>query len=150
MSLPPAVRDALYAWVELFMFKSMHDLFQFLKDVGWSMAHYLVFMRLYKGGASTISELATFLGVTNAAASQMVDGLVRQGIVIRTEAADDRRFTHVMLTAQGRLLTEQCIAARYQWLDAVPGLSPQQQQVIIAGLEELTQVVRQLENTEGT
>lgn len=149
MSLPSSVQDALHAWVELFMFKSMHDLFQFLKEAGWSMTHYLVFMHLYKGGGSTVSELATFLGVTNAAASQMVDGLVRQGIVARTEAAADRRFTHVTLTAQGRLLTEQCIAARYQWLDAVPELSPQQQQVIVAGLEELTRVVRQLDTTEG-
>lgn len=114
------------------------------------MAHYLVFMQLYKGGASTVSELAGFLGVTNAAASQMVDGLVRQGIVIRTEAATDRRFTHVTLTDQGRLVTEQCIAARYQWLDSVPELTPHQQQTIIAGLEELNHVVQQIEPLEGS
>jgi DNA-binding MarR family transcriptional regulator len=149
MSLPNSVQDAVHNWVELFMFNAMHGLFQFLKTSGWSMAQYFVFMQLYKGGPATISDLATFLGVTKAAMSQMIDGLVRQGIATRTEVAHDRRFTQVALTDHGRLITEQCIAARYQWLQDVPELTVHQQQVIIAGLEELTRVVQHLEPAEG-
>ncbi len=140
----------MHNWVELFMFNSMHDLFQFLKTSGWSMTHYFVFMQLYKGGPATISDLAAFVGVTKAAMSQMIDGLVQQGIVTRTEAVHDRRFTQVALTDEGRLVTEQCIAARYRWLQEVPELTLHQQQVIIAGLEELTRVVQHREPSEGS
>lgn len=150
MSFPTQVEEALHTWVELFMFNSMHGLFQSLKAAGWSMTHYFVFMQLYKQGASTVSDLAAFLGVTKAAASQIIDGLVKQGIATRTEDADDRRFTHVALTEQGRLLTEQCIAARYQWLEGVPELSAHQQEVIVAGLQELTAVVQNLKGVERT
>lgn len=55
----------------------------------------------------SISEVAAFLGVSKAAASKAVDGLVRRRLLKRTEGKPDRRSIHVSLTAQGqRLMTE--------------------------------------------
>lgn len=54
--------------------------------------------------AYNISEVAAFLGVSNAAASKAVDRLVRRGLVIRAEAEEDRRAVELALTAHGEHL----------------------------------------------
>lgn len=52
----------------------------------------------------SISEVAAFLGVSKAAASKSVDGLVRRRLLKRAEGKPDRRSIHVSLTARGRRL----------------------------------------------
>ena len=52
----------------------------------------------------SITEIAAFLGVSNAAASKAVDRLVRRGLVERIESTDDRRATRLSLTVKGTFL----------------------------------------------
>jgi DNA-binding MarR family transcriptional regulator len=52
----------------------------------------------------SISEIAVFLGVSNAAASKAVDRLVRRGLVERIESTDDRRATRLSLSVKGTFL----------------------------------------------
>jgi DNA-binding MarR family transcriptional regulator len=52
----------------------------------------------------SISEIAAFLGVSNAAASKAVDRLARRGLVERVESKDDRRATRLSLTVKGTFL----------------------------------------------
>jgi MarR family 2-MHQ and catechol resistance regulon transcriptional repressor len=54
----------------------------------------------------TLGDVASFLRVSNAAASKAVDRLVRRGLLRRTEDQRDRRVVHLRLTQAGlRLLT---------------------------------------------
>jgi DNA-binding MarR family transcriptional regulator len=52
--------------------------------------------------AQTIGDVAAFLGVSNAAASKAVDKLVRQGLLVRSEAQADRRAIQLSLTESSR------------------------------------------------
>jgi DNA-binding MarR family transcriptional regulator len=54
----------------------------------------------------TISDVASFLSVSNAAASKAVDRLVRRGLLERREGAQDRRVVELCLTEAGRCLLE--------------------------------------------
>lgn len=54
----------------------------------------------------SIGEVASFLGVTNAAASKAVDKLVRRRFIRRAESKPDRRAMHLSLTDQGRHVVE--------------------------------------------
>jgi len=54
----------------------------------------------------TITDVAQFLGVSNAAASKAVDRLVRRNLLNRVEAEADRRAVVLSLTPQGRELLE--------------------------------------------
>lgn len=55
----------------------------------------------------TIGELAAFLGVSNAAASKMVDKLVQRGFLARSTGEHDRRAAHVSLTQRShRMLAD--------------------------------------------
>ncbi|MBI3484700.1 MAG: winged helix DNA-binding protein, partial [Acidobacteria bacterium] len=54
----------------------------------------------------TISDVATFLRVSNAAASQFVDRLVRHHFLQRHEGTTDRRIAQVSLTERSRRLVQ--------------------------------------------
>ena len=61
----------------------------------------ILFSLLY-GGPQSVKELAHRLGMTPSAITQMVDGLVEQGLLIRKEDTKDRRKTCVILTKKGQ------------------------------------------------
>jgi MarR family transcriptional regulator, 2-MHQ and catechol-resistance regulon repressor len=134
---------ALREWAEIFMRRSMRDFFQFIRETGLSITQLNTLMRLYYGGSCGISDVGNHLGITNAATSQMVQRLVEQGFLERTEDLTDRRVKQLALTAAGRALIEQGIEARRRWLeDLTAALSPEEQENIITVLEELTEAAR--------
>jgi len=59
-----------------------------------------------------ISDAATFLGVSLAAASKTVDKLVRRRLLRRAETQQDRRTSHLYLTETSRRLMDSYVAAR--------------------------------------
>ncbi|NIM48179.1 MAG: MarR family transcriptional regulator [Gemmatimonadales bacterium] len=71
--------------------------------------------------AYTVSNVAAFLGVSNAAASRAVDRLVRRGLLRRTESADDRRAVELSLTPEGHELLSSYDAAASQMLEGIFG-----------------------------
>jgi DNA-binding MarR family transcriptional regulator len=75
----------------------------------------------------TVSDVASFLGVSNAAASRAVDRLVKRGLVDRTEAEADRRAVKLSLTQDGQRLLQRYDAASTRVLGTLFGdLSPDQ------------------------
>ncbi len=56
--------------------------------------------------SQSISDVALFLGVSNAAASKAVDKLVRRKLLRRDEAEKDRRVIRLSLTAASRKILE--------------------------------------------
>ncbi len=66
----------------------------------------------------TVSMIATHLGLSRPAASQLIDKLVRGGLVRRVEGTLDRRQRNVILSAKGRALAGRIAAARAARFDA--------------------------------
>ncbi len=60
----------------------------------------------------TVSAVATYLGLSRPATSQLIDKLVRSGLVRRIENTKDRRERNVVLSPKGKLLLEKIAAAR--------------------------------------
>ncbi len=67
----------------------------------------------------TIGDVASFLGVSNAAASKAVDRLVRRNLLRRTEGEKDRRAMHLSLPQSGRRLLAAYEAAKRRKLAAI-------------------------------
>lgn len=59
-----------------------------------------------------VTDIADFLGVTNAAASRAIDRLVQRGLVDRTISRDDRRAVDLALTPESRDLLDRFAASR--------------------------------------
>ena len=134
---------ALREWAEIFMRRSMRDFFQFIRETGLSITQLNTLMRLYYGGSCGISDVGDHLGITNAATSQMVQRLVEQGLLARTEDMTDRRVKQLALTDAGRALIEQGIEARRRWLeDLTATLSSEEQENITLVLRELTEAAK--------
>jgi DNA-binding MarR family transcriptional regulator len=69
--------------------------------------------------ARTVSDVAAFLGVSNAAASKSVERLVGRKYMRRTQAPGDRRSSELTLTAAGQRLLSQYEAAKNRRLAKV-------------------------------
>lgn len=140
----------LRAWVEALMEHSMRHFTQFLREEGLSMPQVSALFRLYYRGPAAVSDISAHLGVTNAAASQMVDRLVQQGYVERWELPEDRRVKQIALTPAGRTLIERAIEARRGWLSHVPQrLTSDEQQLLLQALPRLIEAVQQLDEPEA-
>ena len=66
----------------------------------------------FVSGPRTISAVASFLGLSLPATSQMIQKLVHRGLVRRSEGVSDRREKAVVLSARGKALLAKIAAAR--------------------------------------
>lgn len=138
--------QVLHEWAEVFMHRSMGDFKRFMDESGLSPSQVSTLMHLHYGRQCGVSDIGQHLGVTNAAASQMVERMVQQGLFTRTEDADDRRVKQIAITPRGQALVTAGIEARRRWLEELTTtLTPQEQEAIIAALQLLTQAARRLE-----
>jgi len=137
LEVDPVV-NKLEQWIEVFMRHSMRDFIRFAKDRGLSISQLGALLNLYHSGSCGVSDLGDILGVTSAAASQMLERLVRQDLIFRYEDPNDRRVKQIVLTDEGQKLVQEGIHARQTWLgDLAETLSTSQKEQIVITLETL-------------
>ncbi len=122
----------LKEWLEISMRHSMRNFIRFARERGFSMSHLGALFHLHRLGSCGVTEIGDHLGVTSAAASQMLDRLVQQGLVSRSEDPEDRRVKRIVLTDRGRRILEESLRARQSWL------------------EDLAQILSESEKAEAT
>ena len=138
--------DVLRRWAEVFMHRSMRDFRKFTRESGLSMSQLGALFQIYHCGTCGVSEIGEHLGVTSAAASQMIDRMVQLGLLQRSEDPIDRRNKSLALTDKGQALVGESIEARRRWMqDLTNELTPDQREAIIQALTVLTQAARRLE-----
>ncbi len=71
-----------------------------------------------------ISQVASFLAVSSAAASKAVDRLVRRNLLRRTEAESDRRAVEIALTGEGKRVLSEYERVTNQVLEEIFGAVP--------------------------
>ena len=75
------------------------------------------------GDASRIADLAERLQIQHHSAVELVDRLVKKGLITRTRGEKDRREVYVQLTARGeRVLNELTVHTRAELRSAAPAL----------------------------
>jgi DNA-binding MarR family transcriptional regulator len=149
MSSSDRLPGVLAEWTGVLMHASSNDFSRIMRDYSLSMPQLSTLMRLYYRRAGAVSDIASALGVTNAAASQMVDRLVQLGLIDRLEDKLDRRVKHVELTQKGRQLIQHTMDVRRRWMeDLTTRLTPEQQEAIVTALTLLTEAARRLEQPE--
>jgi DNA-binding MarR family transcriptional regulator len=130
--------DALREWAGVFMSTSMGTFLQFAKEQGLSVPQIGVLFHINSRGTCGVSDIGDDTGVTSAAASQMLDRLVQNGLVERREDPDDRRAKQIVLTERGRRVLRGSMEARQRWFAALADvLSPHERDQAIATLQTL-------------
>jgi DNA-binding MarR family transcriptional regulator len=141
--------DVLSEWTGVLMRHSTRDINRFMKEYGFSMPQFHTMMRLYYRETCGVSDIADDVGFTKAASSQMIDRLVQQGLLTRTENPDDRRERQIALAEKGKKLIEEIVSARHRWMENLTTtLSSEEQQAIVDALILLTQAAKRLEQEE--
>ena len=132
-------------WVRVFMRRSMRNIVLYSRASGLSIAQIAALTRIDKG-AGGVSDLGEELGVTSAAASQMLDRLVQQELILRSEDPADRRAKQIVLTEKGRQILQDGFNARQAWLeDLAATLSEGEKEQVSAALTILIAKVKQLD-----
>lgn len=130
--------STLHRWTEIFMRQSMQNFIRFSRESGFSMPQIGTLFHIHRMGCIGVSELADDLGVSNAAASQILERLVQQDLIVRSEDPQDRRVKQIMLTDKGRQILHESIHARQGWLnDLEDHLSPSEKEQVVAALNIL-------------
>ena len=112
----PEVLDLLQEWMQLVMKHSMHGFIRYSKDTGLSMSQFGALFQIHRSKICGVSDIGIDLGVSSAAASQMLDRLVQQGLVERVEDPEDRRGKRLSLTEKGMKMVQEGIYARQEWM----------------------------------
>ncbi len=143
------LNQVLREWVEVFMRRSFRDFRHFMAQTGLSPSQVGTLMRLHHCQSIGVSEIGEHMGITAPAASQLVDRLVIQGLLERTEDPDDRRYKQVSLTKEGTRVVEDGIRSRQTWMEELTSaFSVEEQERIIEVLGVLTEGARRLETEQ--
>jgi DNA-binding MarR family transcriptional regulator len=143
MSSEKQFSQILREWAEAFMHRSFKEFKSFMDEEGLSPTQVNTLMRLYHKGSCGVSDIGEFTGVTNAAASQMIDRLVQMNLLERVESASDRRYKQLSLTEKGKQLVHRGIETRQRWFeDLTCEITAEQQKIVADGLTILTEAAK--------
>jgi DNA-binding MarR family transcriptional regulator len=145
MEPPNPFVATLHEWIEVFMHHSMRNFIRYSRESGLSMSQIGALFRIHHKGGSGVSDLGEHLGVTSAAASQMLERLVQQGLILRSEDPVDRRVKQLVLTEKGIQTLQESIRARQGWLDELSKmLSASEGEQVMAALNILIEKTKQI------
>jgi len=135
----------LQKWIDIFMQRSMRDFMSYARQSGLSMSQLGALFHIHRIGSSGVTDLGDHLGVTSSAASQMLERLVQQELILRTVDPSDRRVKHIVLSDKGLQVLHESIHARQGWLsELAETLSDSEKETIMAALAILIDKVSHL------
>ncbi len=146
MSSSPLLIQTMRQFVDLAVHYSMRASGHFMKAKGLSTPQFSILMQLRHRGVCGMSEVSEQFEITPAAASQLVDKLVQNGLVRREEDPNDRRAKSLKLTEKGKELIAQGIEQRYRWVESLVGkLTPEERAKVGEALALMTRAAQELE-----
>ncbi len=142
--------DTLQEAFNLFRRRLMGNLFVYAKDNGLTMPQFGAMFHIFHSGGCGVSEIGSDLGVTNSAASQMLDRLVQTKLISRSEDPADRRGKLVVLTERGREILLKGNNANQLWLeDLARSMTSEEQEKVKQAIAILVEKARQLETSSN-
>lgn len=102
--------------LEVLLHNSMKNFIVYLKERDLSMSHIGALFVIHRHGSCGVSEIGDSLGITTAGTSQMLNRLVDDGLIERTEDTLDRRAKRIVLTRKGKEMLAESIHVRQNWI----------------------------------
>jgi DNA-binding MarR family transcriptional regulator len=113
-----------------------------------SRAKVQVLSLLGQRGMHTTTQMASFLGVSKPAVTQMIDAMVQSGLVLRRESPHDRRGVELTLSAKGRQMFQKVRAEqRHLIRNTVRPLRDRDVDEWVRILERMTVALAQADHT---
>lgn len=137
---------ALTHWTETFLQHRMRTMFMHSRKHGLSVSQMAALLMIHRKGISNVSDIGDELEITNPAASQLLERLVQQGLVARSEDPNDRRLKQISISKHGEAILREGLHARQKWLEGLAEcMSSEEQEQVAAALNILVEKVLLLE-----
>jgi DNA-binding MarR family transcriptional regulator len=119
--------------------RSNSSVFQAFDELDLSFTQTKMFMGFTgREQPRSIGSIGEELGISLPAASRAIDGLLKRGLVTRTEDPDDRRTKLIALTEQGRAITRRLLELRVAGIqDFIDSLDPDDRRRLAEVLEPI-------------
>ena len=147
MQIDKNLITALNEWAVIQNRKDFGTLMSSIKEEGLSMSQVNALFHLKYKGPGTVSGIAEKLGVTNAATSQMLEGLVSRKFISRIEDPDDRRVKKISVTDKGLKFLNRGMEERNIWLKALASIIPRERKQEV--LNAVTLLITETSLLEG-
>lgn len=135
------------SWTSLLMNYSSHGFVRFIRENGLSLSQISTLFQLCHCGTSAVSKISSNLGISNAAASQLLERLVQQGLITRSENPSDRREKQLVLTNKGYELLMESTKACSEWQEKlIAMLTPEEQNKVSEALQILIDKMNRLQD----
>ena len=135
-----------HEWMELFMHRSMHGYIHYARENNLSRSMIGTLFHLSHRDHAGVTDLGEHLGVSSAAASQMLEHLAEEGLIQRTEDPDDRRMKKISLTEKGYQVMKDSVSARLGWLEELTeSFSDKEKVQITTAMELIINKARQMD-----
>jgi len=132
--------------MELFMHRSMHGYIHYAREKNLSKSMIGTLFHLSHRDHAGVTDLGEHLGVSSAAASQMLEHLAEEGLIQRTEDPDDRRMRKITLTEKGFQVMKDSVSARLGWLEELTeSFSDKEKVQITTAMELIINKARQMD-----
>ena len=143
-SLVPTMQEAF----AILRRRMMGNIFSYARDKGLTMGQFGAMLHVAHRVGCGVSDIGSDLGITNSAASQMLDRLVQLKLIVRSEDPSDRRSKHIELTNTGRQILQEGSLANQTWLENLAqSMSIEEQEVVRDALTILITKAKQLEKS---
>ena len=138
-----------HEWMELSMHRSNRGHMLYAREKGLSRSMIGTLFHLSHRDHSGVTDLGEHLGVSSAAASQMLEHLVEEGLIRRLEDPDDRRMKKITMTEEGTRVMKESVSARLGWIDALEeSLSVKEKDQITKAMELIIKKARLIEPSQ--
>lgn len=143
MTLPASTAGLEYVLAHI-----LQDFMQFMHETGLSRPQIHALLHIYHAGECPISEIRSLTASSPAAASQLVERLVRQGLVERTEDPRNRRVKKLRLTPKSLGIIRRGVTSNRFLVDLMAALPPEQRQTVHAAFGYLAQASGHIQNLD--
>lgn len=136
-----------HKWMDIFMHRSWRSWNHLAKSTGLSMPQFGILMQVHHRGNCAIGDVSEHFDITSAAASQLVDKLVQNGLIHRDEDPNDRRAKMLNLTDKGRELIQLGVEERFRWVEQLSEkLTAEERKKVTEALILMTRAARELDS----
>lgn len=144
--MEPTLNQSIIQLADLVSRTSIMQRFRFIQTHNLSHSQMISLFYLAYHKEVSVNELAKHLGITNVGVSQLVERLVRIGLVNRVDNPHDRRGKLLELSEKGLDLVKQARSIHHQWVtQMVEGLNPEDAEIIQQSVEIVLKKVSESE-----
>lgn len=116
--------------VESVLGQIIQGFMHYMKEQGLTMSQAHALMYIFHAGECPIAEIGTLTDASIAAASQMAERLVQQGLVERKEDPSNRRIKKLRLSDKGRQLITDSFSSNRFLQATLSSLTPEERNAV--------------------